>query len=229
MSRTLRFSPAVFQENLGRAHLAINFQKVKVICRRLVMNKQIIGWEVAGVFTMLILGSMLHFAFELSGFWKPVALIASVNESTWEHLKMVFWPGLFFFVAQYLFLKNTPCGKRFWTAKAVCLLLMPLIIAVGWYAAVALLGENVFSVNIALFVGAVLIGQLVSYAILSGKISGKINQKGSIIIILLLTFAFATLTYFPPQMFLFEHMDLENTGQYGILEGYEGLLIFDRR
>lgn len=193
------------------------------------MNRQIIGWEVAGIVFVLLVGSLLHFAFELSGFWKPVALVASVNESTWEHLKMVFWPGLFFFLAQYYFLKDTPCADRFWCAKAVCLLLMPLIIAIGWYAAVGLLGENDLGVNLALFICAVIIGQLASYAILSGKTTRMISQKRSIIMVLLLAFAFATLTYIPPRIFLFEHMDLENTGQYGILESYEGLLIFDKK
>ncbi len=190
------------------------------------MKKNIAVWEIAGFFFVLICGSLLHFAFELSGFWKPVALVAAVNESTWEHLKMVFWPGLVFFIAQYYFLRNMECTNRYWCAKAVCLLLMPLIIAVGWYAAIGLLGENNFTVNIILFVGAIIIGQLVSYLILTSKISTSISQKRSIIIILLLTLTFATLTYLPPRMFLFEHMDLENTGQYGILESYEDLLIF---
>jgi hypothetical protein len=103
---------------------------------------------------------------------------------------------------------------------------MPLIIAVGWYTAIGLFGENNFTVNIILFVGAIIIGQLASYLILTSKISTSINHNGSIVIILLLTLAFATLTYLPPKIFLFEHIDLENTGQYGILESYEGLLIF---
>ena len=118
------------------------------------------------------------------------------------------------------------CANRYWCAKAVCLLLMPLIIAVGWYAAIGLLGENNFTLNITLFIGAIIIGQLVSYLILTSKISTSISQKRSIVIILLLTLTFATLTYLPPRMFIFEHMDLENTGQYGILESYEDLLIF---
>jgi hypothetical protein len=200
--------------------------KTVSICSDFEMNKNIARWEIAGFFFVLIFGSLLHFAFELSGFWKPVALLAAANESTWEHLKMVFWPGLVFFIAQYYFLRNMECTNRFWCAKAVCLLLMPLVIAVGWYAAIGLLGENNFTVNIILFVGAIIIGQLASYLILTSKISTSINHKRSIVIILLLTLAFATLTYLPPKIFLFEHMDLQNTGQYGILDSYEDLLIF---
>ncbi len=191
------------------------------------MNMHLVGWEIAGFFFVLIVGSLLHFAFELSNFWKPVALFAAVNESTWEHLKMVFWPGLFFFLMHYYFFKDKACATRFWSAKSVCLFLMPLIIAVGWYGAIALLAENSFAVNIGLFIGAIIIGQLVSYLMLSAKIPNSFSQQRSIIFIVVLALAFATLTFFPPKIFLFEHKDLENTGQYGILDNYEDLLIFD--
>jgi hypothetical protein len=189
-------------------------------------NRNILGWEIGGFFFILVFGTGLHFAFELTNLWTPAALFASVNESTWEHLKMVFWPGFIFFLVQYHFLKGRV--SNYWTAKALCLFIMPLVIAIGWYAAVSLLGENIFSVNIALFVGAIFTGQLVSYRLLTaGKIVVK-NPYYAIFAILLLTFAFASFTYFPPKIFLFEHMDLANTGQYGILDSYEGLLIFSR-
>jgi len=191
------------------------------------MDKGILKWEIAGLLFILIIGSGLHFAFELSNFWRPVALVAAVNESTWEHLKMVFWPGLVFFSLQYCFLKNEYSFAQFWTAKASCLFLMPLVIAVGWYAAVGLTGKNYFSVNIILFVGAVLIGQFLSYSILSNKISWGFKSFPAILLIILLVVAFSLFTFFPPKIFLFEHMDLENSGQYGILESYEGLLIFE--
>lgn len=190
------------------------------------MNRKILSWEIGGFFFILIFGTGLHFAFELSNFWTPVALFAAVNESTWEHLKMVFWPGLFFFLVQYHFLKGHV--SNFWTAKALCLYIMPLVIAIGWYAAIALLGENIFSVNIALFVGAILVGQLVSYRVLTARKAVAVHPRYAILAILLLTIAFASFTYFPPKIFLFEHMDLANTGQYGILDSYEGLLIFSR-
>lgn len=191
------------------------------------MDNGILKWEISGFLFILVIGSGLHFAFELSNFWKPVALFAAVNESTWEHLKMVFWPGLFFFVVQYRCLKDRDCFDQFWTAKAVCLFLMPLIIGVGWYAAVGLTGKNFFSFNLILFISAVFAGQVLSISILSGKISWTFKPLPAIVLILLMVIAFSLFTYFPPKIFLFEHMDLENSGQYGILESYEGLLIFE--
>jgi hypothetical protein len=190
------------------------------------MDKGILKWEITGLLFILIIGSGLHFAFELSNFWKPVALVAAVNESTWEHLKMVFWPGLIFFSLQYSFLKNKCSFAQFLTAKSLCLFLMPLVIAVGWYAGVWLTGKNYFSVNIILFIGAILLGQVVSFFILTDKISWQFKPFPTVMMILLLVIAFSLFTYFPPKIFLFEHMDLENSGQYGILESYEGLLVF---
>ena len=180
-------------------------------------NKLLI-WEIAAVFFILLIGSGLHFAFEFSNFWYPVAPFAAVNESIWEHLKMVFWPGLIFFTMQYTFLKNDACAQKFWTAKALCLVLMPFLIAAGWYAVVAVTGEHYFVVDIALFIVAIIIGQLLSYAVLSGKIVIGPKPRLAFLAIFLLALAFAVFSFYPPKFSLFEHSTLKNTGQYGILQ-----------
>ena len=61
-----------------------------------ISNKQILIWEIIGVCFIIVAGGPLHELFEQSGRWWPVALIAAVNESIWEHLKMFFWPALLF-------------------------------------------------------------------------------------------------------------------------------------
>jgi hypothetical protein len=104
---------------------------------------------------------------------------------------------------------------------------MPLLIVVGWYGVVGLTGENNFSFNIVLFISAVLAGQIVSYRIMTSKNLTTNNPHIAIIAIVLLTLAFASFTFYPPKNFLFEHMDLMDTGQYGILDNYDELLIFE--
>lgn len=39
-----------------------------------------------------ILGVLLHFTYEWSGDNPAVGLFSAVNESTWEHLKLIFFP-----------------------------------------------------------------------------------------------------------------------------------------
>ena len=183
-------------------------------------SDKILRWEIAAVFFIFVCGSSLHFAFELSHFWHPVAPFAAVNESIWEHLKMVFWPGLIFFAVQFFFMKNEACAKQFWTAKALCLFMMPFLIAAGWYVVVAATGEHYFVVDIALFVVAVLAGQALSFAVLSTRNLAKPRPRLALLGILLMALAFALFTFFPPRISLFEHSTLENTGEYGILDSY---------
>jgi hypothetical protein len=64
------------------------------------MKKKLFIWDAGGILFIAIFGTSLHFFFELSNFWKPVVIIAAVNESTWEHLKMAFWQGLFIIFSQ---------------------------------------------------------------------------------------------------------------------------------
>ena len=64
----------------------------------------IVSWELASAAFMVLAGSGLHFAFDWSAGWPPLALIAAVNESIWEHLKLAFWPGPYF--EHYLFRRD---------------------------------------------------------------------------------------------------------------------------
>lgn len=52
------------------------------------MAGKIWSLELVGIPFIVILGSLLHFAFAWSGYWIPVALVAAVNESAWEQLKL---------------------------------------------------------------------------------------------------------------------------------------------
>jgi len=139
---------------------------------------------------------------------------------------MVFWPALFFALLEYNFLKDRV--TNFWVAKFSTLLIMPLIIAFGWYGFIAIFNENIFITNIVLFIAAIAMGQWASYKIMINSRPTTVDQHGAILAIILMTLAFGLFTIFPPRIFLFEHLDLLNTGKYGILDNYEDLLIFQR-
>ncbi len=188
------------------------------------MNTKLLAWEISGFFFIGLVGAGLHYTFELSGFSAPMALISSVNESTWEHLKMVFWPGLLFALVEYTYVRDVV--HNYWFAKAVGLFTMPAVIALGWYAYTPFTGTSVFQLDLVLFYVAVLAGQFLSYKLLTTPPLGARTLRIGIIGIFLMLAAFSLFTYFPPKIFLFEHLDLLDTGQYGILESYDGLRVF---
>jgi hypothetical protein len=186
------------------------------------MKNKLLAWEVGGFFFITLAGSALHFTFELSNFSNPVvAFFSAVNESTWEHLKMVFWPGVMFALFEYFFVRKGI--KHFLTAKAASLLAMLLVIATGWYIYTAFTRRSIFQIDIFLFFLAVLTGQVISYRLLRMPLFSRQVNAIAIGILLLMLVAFSTFTYHPPHISLFEHMDLKDTGQYGILDSNDNL------
>jgi len=102
-------------------------------------GKSILRWELEGIVFIVVLRSVLHFAFEWSGRWIPIAPIAAVNESVWEHLKLGFWPALVYAALEYSrFGKSV---KNFFFAKTLGIYLIPIIIVVLYYSYTAILGH----------------------------------------------------------------------------------------
>jgi hypothetical protein len=175
-------------------------------------------WEFVGILIIIGFGTTLHFWFEWTDYWRPMALIAAVNESTWEHLKMAFWPGLIFALIEYPFLKKET--KNFALAKFTGLMTMPVITIILFYGYTALTGTHMLWADVIVFILSVIGGQLVSLRILTkSKDQPPIVQYLALGGLAVMVLAFSLLSYYPRENFLFAH---PGTGEYGILSEYEG-------
>lgn len=197
--------------------------------KTLFRSRRIVLWELGGLLFINLFGGFLHFAFELSGFARPVAFFASVNESTWEHLKFYYWSGLLFALIEYTYVRTE--ANNFIFAKGLSLLATPLAVMVAFYTYVGIVvpinGEGTYLGAVLTGVFGVTVGQLVSAYYLQKPALGRNYQLIGLGIVLVLTTMFSLFTYNPPQMFLFEDFfGYEYTGQYGILEDYEPYKVF---
>jgi len=168
-------------------------------------------YELAGIVFIVVLGSLLHFTFELSGYQAVVGVFSAVNESVWEHLKLGFWPALAYGIVEYGYLKKST--NNFFFAKTVGIYLITIIIPILFYSYTAILGEPVLVIDILTFIIAVIVGQLVSYKLLTYKKFPEIFNKISLVALVLLGVAFVIFTFYPPHLPLFGD---PVTGQYGI-------------
>ena len=174
-------------------------------------RKRLILWfELAGIVFITILGSMLHFTFELSGNQPLVGVFSAVNESVWEHLKIAFWPALLYLILEfrYLFKKS----NNFFFAKTLGICSILLVIPIIFYSYTAFLEENLI-IDIGSFIFAIIVGQLISHKLLTHKKLAKIFELVSIVGLLVLVFAFIVFTFYPPKVQLFQD---PITGEYGI-------------
>lgn len=189
------------------------------------MKNKILKWEILSFLFIGLVGASLHFTYELSDFSSNVvAYFSAVNESTWEHLKMVFFPGLVFALIEYTYVRDEV--NNYLIAKTVSLFLMPLVITVGWYIYAPAVGRSIFPVDLLLFYLAVTVGQIASYKLLTRPPLANIYRRVSLAALLVMLLAFSTFTFYPPRNFLFEHLDLKNTGQYGILDYEDNIRYF---
>lgn len=169
--------------------------------------------ELLGIVPIVLLGSAMHFAFAWSGGWRPLAIVAAVNESVWEHLKLAFWPAIVWaLVVRRL---AQPPVAAYWLAKALGLLAVPLTVVVLYYSYKALLDRNILALDIGIFLVAVAVGQLTA-AVLLGSLERRpaawLHPLGSVLL-LVQVLAYSLFTYLPPPFVLFEE---ERSGRYGI-------------
>lgn len=167
-------------------------------------------WQIITVIICIILGIVLHFAYEWSGENMIVGLFSAVNESTWEHLKLIFYPMLLMAV-----IGTFAIGRKsynYWLAQALGILTAMLFTIIFFYTYTGVIGTNYGWLNIATFVVAILLGAFVTYKVLTSR---KIYDAEvvSILFLIILLFSFMLYTFNPPQIQLFED---PITGNYGI-------------
>ena len=129
-----------------------------------------------------------------------------------EHLKLGFWPAIAFALIESRYLKKITSNFVF--AKTVGIYVIPLTIVVIFYSYTSILGESVLAIDILSFIIAVVIGQIVSYRLLSSRKIPYDLEKVSLIALIVLGVAFVVFTFFPPQLAILQD---PISGEYGII------------
>ena len=153
-------------------------------------------------FFVLILGTLLHFTYSLSGQNKIVSYFSAVNESVWEHLKLIFFPAIVFsFIEYYAYGKHR---VDFWAIKMTAILSSMLFIVVFFYTYSGILGFNLAVLDILSFIIADVILTYISYNLQNSASSGtKADSIKAIAVLFLLTVCFVSWTDNPPDLGIF--------------------------
>lgn len=169
-------------------------------------------WHVAGILFTIVLGTLDHFFYDWSGGNPLVATFSAVNESTWEHLKLLVFPMLLFSALEYVVYGRFISG--FIPAKVLSVLAGMGAIILLFYGYTALAPSNYLWADIATFVISVIIAWSVSYVLITREVFSSIPAElTSRVILAVLLVCFLLFTVTPPHVFLFED---PVTGQYGL-------------
>lgn len=166
--------------------------------------------ELGGIPFIVLMGSFLHFTYQMSGGNFAVAMVSAINESVWEHLKLAFFPTLILAAIQYPLLRNH--YPNFFFGKAVGIFAMPTIIVAGFYTYKFIFHSSNLAYDIGLFITSIIVGQILSYKIIV-KNGAKPFNFIPVAMLALYAMAFFVFTVSPPQFELFRD---PVTGGYGL-------------
>lgn len=159
-------------------------------------------YHIIGFIFTIIIGSLLHFTYEFSNKNIIIGYFSAINESTWEHLKLLITPIIVFSIIEYFV-----CGKQldnFIIVKAFSILLGMITIVASFYTYTGIIGNNYLVLDIGTFILGVFIAYYFSYKMLQTDFlySEKYSYIG-FLIIFLIVFLMIYYTVSPPRINLF--------------------------
>ena len=175
------------------------------------MKERSIGlWQLMGFAVTSLGGTILHFLYDWLGDAVWVAPISGVNESTWEHMKLLFWPMFLFASVQSFFFRDR---KDFWCVKACGILLGISLIPVLFYTYNGVVGKSPDWINIAIFfVSAAVAYFYETHLYKKEKIRCK-TPRLSFALLCIIAVSFVIFTFLTPQIGIFKD---PLSGAYGI-------------
>ena len=148
-----------------------------------------------------VLGVLLHFTYEWSGDNPIVALFSAVNESTWEHLKLLFFPMLLLTIIELLFTEKRQLPTNYLFARTIGILSGMAFIVIAFYTLTGVFAKLPDAVNIALYFLGVFLALCIENKINRGN--SQNHSAFAAIVLLALTIAFFVFTKYPPSIGLF--------------------------
>ena len=175
------------------------------------MKRSIGLWNLLGFAITSLGGTLLHFLYEWTGGSAIVAPFSGVNESTWEHMKLLFWPMFIFAVAQNFFFRER---EDFWCVKARGILSGLILIPVLFYTYNGVVGKSPDWLNITIFFISAAVAYIYETKLFNEKKIPCRHEKLSLTLLIIIAILFVAFNFITPEIGIFED---PITGTYGIM------------
>jgi len=174
------------------------------------MKRSIGLWQLMGFAVTSLGGTLLHFLYEWLHEAAWIAPFSGVNESTWEHMKLLFWPMFIFSVVERFFFSDR---KDFWCIKSKGILLGLILIPVLFYTYNGVIGKSADWLNIAIFFISAAIAYIYETKQFNNNTTFCKNPKGALCMLYVIAVLFVLFTFITPEIAIFKD---PISGTYGI-------------
>ena len=165
------------------------------------MKKSVWLWSLSGFAITSFLGTLLHFLYEWTGEAIWIAPFSGVNESTWEHMKLMFWPMLLYTVFQSFFFRGR---EDFWQIKLCGILLGLGLIPLIFYTYNGVIGKSPDWVNIAIFFISASAAYIFEGWLFINKELRSASSKIAITALSVIALLFVIFSFFTPEIGIFK-------------------------
>ena len=174
------------------------------------MNRSIRLWQLFGFAVTSLGGTLLHFLYDWLGEAAWVAPFSGGNESTWEHMKLLFWPMLLYAIVQSFFFKDR---GDFWCVKFRGILLGLALIPLLFYTCNGVIGKTPDWFNIAIFFVSAAAAYLYEARLFERGTATCKRPRWAVAVLCGLAALFVVFTFLTPEIGVFRD---PLTGSYGL-------------
>lgn len=157
-------------------------------------------WVLGGFLFTVAVGTALHFLWKWTGENRIAAAFLSVNESVWEHMKLLFFPAFLFSMIEVWF-QDSP---NFLASRGISLWVGTALIPLLFYTYTGIVGVHVLWADIAVFLIAAAAVFLLDLCLRrTGRLTSGWQQAAGLAALWALALVFVLWTYRPPHLPLF--------------------------
>ena len=175
------------------------------------MKRSIGLWQLMGFAVTSFGGTILHFLYEWLGNARWIAPFSGVNESTWEHMKLLFWPMFLFAVIQSFFFKG---NNGFWCIKLRGIIIGLSLIPIIFYTYNGVIGRSPDWINIAIFFISAMIAYVYETRMFNAQKISCRSRKLAFGMLCVVALLFILFTFITPRIGIFRD---PLKGIYGML------------
>ena len=161
-----------------------------------------------GFIGITLIGMLLHNAYAWTSPFPLFALIAPVNESVWEHLKMAYWAVLIYGMLERRISNHRPGNLA--PSLALGSTFLAVFIVMVFYSYTYFSGKSILWADISTFIAGAFVSQwLICRVQRADEMSGTVRMA-SLVYLAAVALVFVLFTYHPPRMDLFtDHSEIE--------------------
>ncbi len=174
------------------------------------MKRSVRLWQFFGFAFTSLGGTLLHFLYDWLDRAAWIASFSGVNESTWEHMKLLFWPMFIYAIIESFFFRER---EDFWCVKLRGILLGLVLIPLIFYTYNGAIGKSPDWINIAIFFISAAASYIYETRLFNKKSARCHSGRAALAVLCGIALLFVIFTFATPEINLFKD---PLTSTYGI-------------